>query len=129
MVVILATIFAHAQNHSDSYFRSNPVWIQMMNDTNVNYYQAIRAFDLYWEHRDTPGTEHELFTLSETEKSKGIYREHRNQKSEEAKKYAFEYKKFKKWALRNEAFVKENGQLMTPAERITQWNHQMQNRK
>ena len=31
-----------------------PYWIDMMNDSNVNYYDAVTAFDTYWENRVKP---------------------------------------------------------------------------
>ena len=31
-----------------------PYWIEMMNDSTVNYYDAVNAFDIYWKNRVKP---------------------------------------------------------------------------
>ena len=31
-----------------------PYWIAMMNDSTVNYYDAVNAFDIYWKNRVKP---------------------------------------------------------------------------
>src|SRR6187549_1092535 len=47
-------------------FRKEPIWIEMMNDPNANYYQTIEAFRLYWKDRilpEEPFENHELDTF------------------------------------------------------------------
>ena len=39
--------------HQDS-LANFPYWIAMMNDPNTNYYEAVEAFEKYWEHREKP---------------------------------------------------------------------------
>ena len=116
VVAMLATLFLSAQKQDDKYLKSNPVWIQMMSDTVVNYFDAKHAFEVY-----------ELMVASDKDNGSSISGKKR--KSTEAKLYAFEYKKFKHWLIRNEPFVKDDGYLMTPDERIKQWQIQMLNRK
>jgi hypothetical protein len=129
LVALLATIFVHAQRYSDNYLKSNPVWIQMMSDSIVNFEEAKHAFEVYWMDRALPREEHELFAASEEAKAKANFMREKNEANTAAVKYAFEYKKFKKWLVKNEAFVKPDGFVMTPDERIQQWKNQMSNRK
>lgn len=129
MVAFSATLFLSAQTHSEWYLKSNPIWIQMMSDTTMNYVEAKHAFEVYWEDRELPTEEHEIFAASEEAKKDGRIIASKKRKTKESNTYAFEYKKFKHWLLRNEPFVKEDGYIMTPSERLQQWQIQMQNRK
>ncbi|MBK8472461.1 MAG: hypothetical protein IPL33_09995 [Sphingobacteriales bacterium] len=56
MLTILSINAAlHAQKVYDkSLFASQPIWIEMMDDPNVNYYEAVEAFNTYWKGRKIP---------------------------------------------------------------------------
>lgn len=80
----------------------------MMNDSNVNYYQAVQAFNTYWEHR-------EKATENDGE-GRNIYD---NEKGKDEKKnieFVYEYKQFLNWQLRYKNFVKADGTIMTQQE-------------
>src|SRR5690348_1144632 len=47
-----------------------PAWIAMMDDPNVNYYEAVKQFDLYWKTREKPVVENEMFESAEDEAKK-----------------------------------------------------------
>lgn len=94
-----------------------PIWIKMMDADSVNYFDAINAFDIYWQDKQLPKMEHERFIAKE-QNNKQI-----NELSvqKDIVPYSFEYKKFLHWKERMKPFVKEDGMLMTPKERIVQW--------
>lgn len=96
-----------AVKNIDSVIES-PQWIKMMNDSNVNYYQAVQAFNTYWEHR-------EKATENDGE-GRNIYD---NEKGKDEKKnieFVYEYKQFLNWQLRYKNFVKADGTIMTQQE-------------
>ena len=129
-VAILATFSIYAQTYSDNYLRTHPVWIQMMDNKNVNYYDAQKAFELFWEGRELPVEEHELLNADNKEKEKkNFISKKRKNKGQAAIDYAFEYKRFKNWLIKNESLIKNDGTLLKPDERIEQWKAQQQNRK
>ncbi|WP_312900784.1 hypothetical protein [Chryseobacterium taichungense] len=97
-----------------------PEWIKMMDDPNVNYYQAVKNFDDYWKDKKKPVEEKEIF-----EEKKSKIREYKN---EEAPKYAFEYKKFMHWKIKILPFVQDNGRILTKNERMEIWEKERKNR-
>ena len=94
-----------------------PKWIKMMDADSVNYFDAITAFDTYWQDKQLPKMEHERFIAKEQNDKQT------NELSlqKDIVPYSFEYKKFLHWKERMKPFVKEDGMLMTPKERIVQW--------
>src|SRR6478752_1476886 len=51
------------EGNSEKDYKKNARWIQMMDDPNVNFYEAEKAFNIFWEDRGEPekeqGEEHE----------------------------------------------------------------------
>jgi hypothetical protein len=126
----LAFAASFAQTRNDQYYRDHPVWIEMMEQENVHFLTAVKAFDLYWEHREKPATEHELFSASVEEKEKTDFIKSKKQKREtEAVRYAFEYKKFLRWQQKVQSYLNADGTVMNAAQRIEQWQQQLENRK
>lgn len=97
-------------------YATNPCWINMMHDTNTNYYTALKAFDTYWRGREKPEEENDLFT-----------REDGDKKVQKAIPYAFEYKMFKLWELHVQPYVQDNGFILYPYQRL-QLNQSSRNR-
>ena len=114
--------------------RDNPVkpaWITMMDDPNVNYYEAVKQFDQYWKNRAKPVVENEMFESVEDEKKKEEVKRKKETLNENdpAKLYAFEYKKFLWWMRQTEPFVEPDGRIKSMDERVKEWKSQEQQRK
>lgn len=97
-----------------------PEWIKMMDNPNVNYFDAVSIFNKYWENREKPVTEEEIFAA-------------KNSKILENKQvatilYSFEYKKFILWQKKNLAYVKKDGTLLTKKERLEIWEKEKRTR-
>lgn len=112
-------------------FRNNPVWITMMDDSTVNYYEAQIAFDEFWRGKQSPGElnegehgeeeEHERSIAARILKSDKRYKE-------EIVQYAFEHKKFKYWLRKNAPYVKEDGTVMSQSEKDALVQQELANR-
>jgi len=94
-----------------------PYWIAMMDDPKVNYYQAIEAFEKYWENREQPtekdGEAKDIFEKDKTKEE--------NEKEEKRSVlYVYEYKQFLNWKDKNKDFVKPDGTIMTQQEILEQ---------
>ena len=126
MLAVLACHIAFSQIKNDTYYTQNPVWIQMMDAEHTNYNEAIKAFELYWQNREKPTQEDELFRASNEEKEKKDFI--KSNKRDDVK-YAFEYKKFLKWQQKVLAYLNEDGTVMNAEERIALWKNQLENRK
>jgi len=129
LLAVIAINTLYAQNNTDAYYRTHPVWISMMSNESVNYYEAVKAFNLFWENKEKPTEENELFSASDTEKESKDFISSKMSLTEDAKKYAFEYKKFIYWQQDVLPFVKDDGQLMSKQEQLDIWKQQHEGRK
>ena len=119
----------HAQKektYSDKYLAKNPVWIEMQKDPNVNYFQAKKAFELFWKDKDKPVEEDEILGKKheEEKRKKGFVYRLFHQKEETAQKYAFEYKKFKQWLFTVEPYVQADGRILSKEEQLKIWEQE-----
>ncbi len=129
LIAVIAIKSLYAQNNMDTYYRTHPVWITMMNNETVNYYETVKAFNLFWENKEKPTEENELFSATDDEKESKDFISGKKAHSDDAKKYAFEYKKFIYWQQDVLPFVKEDGRLMSQQEQLDFWKHQHEGRK
>jgi|TARA_B110000902_G_scaffold90400_2_gene107475 hypothetical protein len=103
-----------------------PYWIDMMSDSNVNYYEVVNAFDTYWENRIPPtekdGEAQDIFDKDKTPEQEA----NENARTTE---FVFEYKKFLNWKQTNKNLVKPDGTIMSDQEVLEQWKQQQQERQ
>lgn len=113
--------------YSDKYLKKHPVWIEMIQQENANYFEVIHAFDLFWEGKDKPMEEEELlgpkFAAKEKRKESFV-REIFKGKEEAAEKYAFEYKRFMHWKMQVTPFVQTDGRILTKDEILKIWEQE-----
>jgi hypothetical protein len=92
---------AHSQDLNE------PDWIKMMNDRNVNYFEAVKAFDSYWANREKPAETDAVFKDGKEKEPVEI----------ENIKFAFEYRKFLAWKYQVLPFVEPDGRIRSAAQR------------
>ena len=95
-----------------------PYWISMIDSPNVNYYQAVRAFELYWKNREIP--------VENDGEGKDIFNKDAKEKDQKSVQYAYEYKRFLNWQQRNKNLVTPDGTILSPEKIIEQWQKQQQ---
>ena len=130
MLALVVGIHVYAQSQSDAYYKSHPVWIQMMEIEHVQYDEALKAFNLYWSDKEKPSGEHELFSATDPEKAtKASSIKKKMNAHSPAVIYAMEYKKFMHWQQKVLSYLNEDGTVMNANERIESWKKQLENRK
>jgi hypothetical protein len=98
-------------------YAKKPVWIRMMDIEGVNYMEVLKAYKIYWQHHALPEEEGDRYIgKGNQQKEKLSKKELKELKQSEAMR--FQIKKFEHWKIKNEPFVKENGNIMTAAERL-----------
>jgi hypothetical protein len=129
--------FAQTKTHyTKTEMKKNPVWIEMINDEHVNYFEALKAFELYFATHRFPVMEEEEMGKNEKlkeriEKSEAKYKKKKRkikadpdaaqkEKHEEAK-LAFEVKKFNHWEMQTRPYAKNDGSIMSAEERMKIW--------
>lgn len=110
-------------------YHSTPVWKEMIADTNANYFEVQKAFELFWEGKELPTEEDEIIGEKRKLKNNFINRtfnatELKAQLLKE--ELAFDYKKYRWWLMKTEPYVKEDGSIMTPSERLQLWKQQQE---
>lgn len=129
---LLLCVFAnHVTMAQDKTVPAKPSWIIMMDDPNVNYFEAVRNFNNYWKTLEKPVEEGEMFeSVGDKEKEESIKRRKARQRANEpAQLYAFDYKRFIWWMKEMEPFVQPDGSIKGMNERIDEWRIQQKQKK
>lgn len=124
LLFIFNSTISHGQSHySDKAYRKFPHWISMMDDTLSNYFEAQKAFELYWSVHEKPKEEEDIIGMKgagEQEKSakenwlRRLFKRSRNENENEM---AFSVKRFNHWLMVSAPWVQEDGRILYPSER------------
>jgi hypothetical protein len=123
VIVIITSLNVWGQTHSKQQlkeFRNHPLWVNMMDDSTVNYHTAKAAFEEFWRGKPTPEQLNEGEIEGEEEHERNIFaRIFKSDKrfKEEIVVFAFEHRKFNYWLRKNAPYVREDGTIMSQAER------------
>jgi hypothetical protein len=112
-------------------YKNHPHWVQMMGDSSVNYFEAVKAFNEFWKDRKEPVEDDVIVDGKPQEEEEWTAVRkllHRKEYREEkiAEEYRFEHKKFKHWQLVVEPFVQPDGRILSAEERLEIWRQQRQ---
>ncbi len=132
VLLILGLVLGHVLMAQQPGAKSTkPSWITMMDDPNVNYFEAVKSFEQYWKDKERPVVENEMFESAENkEKEEAIRQKKAKLKPDDpAVLYAFEYKRFLWWMREMEPFVQPDGRIKGMDERINEWKTQQQQKK
>lgn len=122
-------------------YKDHPVWIKMMDDPNVNYYEAVEAYETYMKAHQLTGEQEEEEMLSADPKKREEYqremkRENKKIKTDQQRQALverdqlnYQIKRFKGWMQEVKPFVQENGHILTAEERMVIWQKQQQEMK
>ncbi len=143
-LLLFCSVAVFSQSHySKKEMTKNPVWIKMIEDEHANYFEALKAFELYFTTHRFPTMEEEEMGKNERlkeriERSEKKYekkkRKHRENPSDAQKekheetKLAFEVKKFNHWEMQTRPYVKDDGSIMNAEERMKIWNESKGNK-
>ena len=105
-------------------YSKEPVWIKMIDDPNANYYEAIKAYDLYWKDKIKPIKEEDILNEKLNEKEKEEYELLEKQiaamtpaEKNEYDLMVYQCKRFSTWKRESLPFVQEDGHILTIEER------------
>lgn len=112
----LSASAAHAQQKTEKDYARKPLWIGMMDDTTANFYEVEKAYDVYFRHHEKPeGEEAEINEHREREKTPSRRKQRRIQ-AENALR--MEVKHYEVWHYQTLPYVKDDGHILTPSERL-----------
>lgn len=119
LVFITNITNAQSKTFTDKEFARNPVWINMIKDTTANYFVAERAFKIYFENHDKPGGEND--EIGERAKSEKYPSKKEKRKLQQENNMRLEIKKYERWHDRMFPYVKADGSILTPSQRLQIW--------
>ena len=127
ILTLLFSLSIYAQKPKTKNYKKYPYWIEMIKDPNVNYFEAINAYDTFWKNKQKPMEENEAIgqTKGTDNKEQQIQnrkemREKRREK-ELYKKYGLECKKFEHWKLQVKPYVQADGHILSKEEQLKLW--------
>ncbi len=108
---------------------SLPSWVQMIDNPDVNFYEAQRIFNQYWEGKLTPEEEYEETNPSvkeqvERDEKELLRKQMTTAQHEEYDLLKYHYKRFRNWSREVKPFVQEDGRILSQKERIDMRNKQ-----
>ena len=127
VLLMAGSVFAQkrASALADADYRKYPYWITMMDDTTANYFEAEKAFSLFWENRIQPVEERDIMTVPNGKERKSflekLFTSRKEKQREESEKYSFQVKRFRHWQLMAAPYVQDDGRILTPSERLETW--------
>jgi hypothetical protein len=116
--------FSQNTNPSKDYSKY-PYWIEMMDDSTVNYFEAVKAYDDFWATRKKPLEEDEI--IGEKRKKSlwdRIFASREEKQDAEANKYKFDCKKFEHWIFIMQPYVQPDGRILSTDEQLEIWKNQ-----
>lgn len=126
LLLISISTFSFSQNSKSSTdYSKHPYWIEMMDDSNVNYFEAIKAYDEFWAIRKKPREEDEI--IGEKRKKslwERIFSTREERQEVEFRKYKFPCKKFEQWKFVMQPYVQPDGRVLSTEEQLELWKKQ-----
>lgn len=130
MLTLLLGIGIQLQAQSERDMRKNPLWIEMIQDSNVNYFQAQKAYELFWQNHEKPEEEERMMGAGKDEVSEHLGKLSRREMKAQRllDYYRYHCKRFEHWLEENAQFVREDGTLIGISERQLLFEKQRQER-
>ncbi len=110
-------------------YAKDPVWIKMMDDPNANYYEALKAYEVYWKHHEEPVDEEELMSEGKEKVDKEKEEEFTPAEKEGRNRMRYQCKRFENWKHEVFPFVQPDGKILSQDDRTKIWNEQKQQMK
>lgn len=133
-------LFAQVSNGQTDNNTALPLWVKMIDDPHVNYFEAIKTYDEYWKNHLKPVDEeeemargNENFREREREVKKEIKRDKNHvfsndeiKRMEDNNLMKYHVKRFEQWKREVMPFVQEDGRILSDMERMKIWEKQQE---
>lgn len=129
MILVNYTLLFSQNNKKSLNYTKHPYWIEMIKDPKANYFETVKAYDLFWSKRKQPKEEDEIIGQSKTAESKKTFlakwfKSKEEREEEEIRKYALDVKKYKHWKLKVKPYVQEDGSILDAEQKLNIWEEQ-----
>ena len=131
LLLSLNAIKAQETKYNPKEYSNQPMWIEMMDDSSVNYYEALKAYEQYWQNLIRPQEEEDAINEHGSRKAE---REREKFEKKLAKmtpaertvfdRMKYECKRFDNWKREVKKFVQEDGHILSYDQKLEIWNRQ-----
>jgi hypothetical protein len=105
-------------------YTKTPMWIAMMDDPNVNFFEIEKAYERYWSKHEKPeGEDEEIGEHAERQKTPS---KRKQRKISAANDLKFAVKKYEVWRDQTLPYVQPDGRILSAEERLQIWKAQQQ---
>jgi adenylate kinase family enzyme len=111
------TAISQENSKNEKLYAKEPVWINMIDDTLSNYFEVEKAFDTYWKYHEKPETEHDVIG-EYVEREAGRVSKRKQRKIDGENTVRMAVKKYEVWHELIIPYVKSDGRIMYPSERL-----------
>jgi len=111
--------FAQTPEYNESDFVRKPVWISMIKDTSVNFFEAEKAFNIYFQHHEKPGGEEDVIGDHAARTKNPSKKEQRKIQADNHMR--MDIKRYERWHDKMLPFVQADGTILTPSQRLKIW--------
>jgi len=112
----------HAQQtkaFTEKDYARNPLWLSMIKDTTANFFEAEKAYKIYFQHHEKPAGEHDIIGEHSKESKNPSRKELHRLQSEDHMR--MEVKKYERWRQKMLPYVQADGTILTPSQRLQIW--------
>ena len=121
-LVVCHNAEAQHARYSEKDCARDPVWISMIKDTSTNYFEAEKAFKIYFDHHAKPEGENEEIGEHAAREKKPSKKEQR--KMQQQSHLRMDVKRYERWHDSMKPFVQADGSILTPTQRLEIWKAQ-----
>lgn len=135
-ILCLNAVKAQDTKYNPKEYSTKPMWIEMMDDSSANYYEALKAYEQYWQNRLRPQEEEDAIN------EHGSRKEEREREKFEKKlakmtpaertefdRMKYECKRFDNWKREVKQYVQEDGHILSYDQKLEIWNRQQEEMK
>lgn len=132
----ITAVKAQEVKYNPKEYHIKPYWIEMMDDSTVNYYEALKSYETYWQDKLKPQEEEDAIN------EHGSRKEEREREKFEKKlakmtpaertefdRMKYECKRFDNWKREVKQYVQEDGHILSYDQKLEIWNRQQEEMK
>ncbi|MEI8279049.1 MAG: hypothetical protein WCG87_04745 [Bacteroidota bacterium] len=108
--------------YTEKDYARHPLWIKMISDPNTNYFEAEKAYKIYFQHHPKPEGEHDVIGEHEAREKRLSKRE--RQKIQADNRLRLDVKKYEHWHMKMQPYVQSDGRILSTDERLQIWKEQ-----
>jgi hypothetical protein len=117
IVVLLLSTGVNAQKtFTEKEYKQTAHWITMMDEPKANYFEVIKAFEMYWINHKMPEGESDM-NVRQKEKNTKRFSNKELRSARQDASMRMKIKKYYWWKEKMEPFVKGDGTIMSAEER------------